>query len=367
MTEPRVIDLTGLAELLALLRDEGWRVIGPRYRDGVVVLDDIASVDDLPAGVTDEQAPGRYRTTRTGGSALFDHVVGPHSAKNWVFPAHELVRSSTEAPLPDDRVALLGVRSCDLAAISRLDHVLDRRGVVDEAYVARRRHTLLIAVTCTRPAATCMCVAMGTGPVPGEGSDLTLTELTDPHRFVARAGSDAGARLLAAVTSRPVQPGDLTAEGAAVETARRAMSRTVPDDVPGLLRRASAPSLWSDVADRCLACGNCTLVCPTCFCTSADDVTDLVTGTSNRYRTWESCFSSQHSYANGGPVRTTVAARYRQWATHKLSSWWDQFGESGCVGCGRCVTWCPAGIDLFEELQHLHERVPAAEQEPSHA
>ena len=97
-----------------------------------------------------------------------------------------------------------------------------------------------------------------------------------------------------------------------------------------------------------MACGNCTLVCPTCFCATVQDTTD-VSGTVERDREWASCFDVEHSYLHGGSVRETTRARYRQWMTHKLSTWWDQFGTSGCVGCGRCVTWCPVGIDITEE------------------
>lgn len=366
---PEVLDLAGLDALLRLLRDTGWRVVGPRVRDGVVVIDDVRGVDDLPRGVTDEQAPGHYRTSVSDGPDRFGYAVGPQSAKTWLFPSRELVRSTEADRAEPDRVALIGVRSCDLAALSRLDHVLDRRGVTDPGYVERRRRTLLIAVTCTRPAATCLCTATGTGPVPDPAAaDVTLTELVDAdgHRFVARAGTDAGADLLARTPTRAVRDRDLAAEEQAVDVAERSMTRTLPADLPEVLRRSTDASLWKDVADRCLSCGSCTLVCPTCFCTSTEDVSDLVTGESSRYRTWESCFASAHSFANGGPVRGSVESRYRQWATHKLSSWWDQFGESGCVGCGRCVTWCPAGIDLFEEMHHL-AALAGAEEVGSHA
>jgi ferredoxin len=119
-------------------------------------------------------------------------------------------------------------------------------------------------------------------------------------------------------------------------------------DLPGLLARNLEHPRWEEVAKRCLSCGNCTLVCPTCFCSDVSDVSD-VSGTVERQRRWASCFDLDHSYLHGGPVRLTTASRYRQWLTHKLSTWWDQFDESGCVGCGRCLTWCPVGIDLTEE------------------
>jgi ferredoxin len=110
---------------------------------------------------------------------------------------------------------------------------------------------------------------------------------------------------------------------------------------------------WDDVASRCLTCTNCTLVCPTCFCSTVEDVTDLTGRTAERWRRWDSCFTLGHSYLHGGSVRSTARDRYRQWLTHKLGTWIDQFGHSGCVGCGRCITWCPVGIDITEEVAAL--------------
>ena len=125
------------------------------------------------------------------------------------------------------------------------------------------------------------------------------------------------------------------------------------DDLHDLLHASAQSPVWDEVAARCLACTNCTLVCPTCFCTSIEDVSDLPGDLDERHRVWDSCFSMEYSRLHGGAVRTSTGARYRQWMTHKLASWIDQFGTSGCVGCGRCITWCPAGIDLTEEVAAL--------------
>jgi Fe-S-cluster-containing hydrogenase component 2 len=112
---------------------------------------------------------------------------------------------------------------------------------------------------------------------------------------------------------------------------------------------------WDQVAARCLSCANCTMVCPTCFCTTVEDVTDLSGEHAERWRKWDSCFTANFSYIHGGNIRATVKSRYRQWMTHKLATWIDQFGESGCVGCGRCITWCPVAIDLTEEVRAIRE------------
>ena len=123
-----------------------------------------------------------------------------------------------------------------------------------------------------------------------------------------------------------------------------------PTDLRGLLARNLEHPRWDDVATRCLSCTNCTLVCPTCFCSSVEDVTDLAGEGAERNRVWDSCFSVDHSYIHGGSIRPSGRSRYRQWLTHKFGTWHDQFGTSGCVGCGRCITWCPVAIDVTEEL-----------------
>jgi Fe-S oxidoreductase len=120
-----------------------------------------------------------------------------------------------------------------------------------------------------------------------------------------------------------------------------------------LLYKQIDHSRWEEVASRCLTCANCTMVCPTCFCTTVEDVSDVTGEHAERWRKWDSCFNLNFSYIFGGSLRRTVKGRYRQWMTHKLASWIDQFGVSGCVGCGRCITWCPVGIDITEEVRAM--------------
>jgi sulfhydrogenase subunit beta (sulfur reductase) len=193
---------------------------------------------------------------------------------------------------------------------------------------------------------------MGTGRRAERGYDLTLTEILDgEHRFLVEPGSERGAEVLQELPRRPAVEADVDAATAAVDGAAQRMGRQLDaTDLRGLLERNLEHPRWDDVASRCLTCGNCTMVCPTCFCASVSDTTDLSGETAERVRTWETCFSVDHSYIHGGSIRPSGRSRYRQWLTHKFGTWHDQFGTSGCVGCGRCITWCPVAIDVTEEL-----------------
>ena len=364
-----VLRLPGLQLLIDLLRERGWTVVGPTVRDGVVVHAEIESIDQLPRGVGDLQDNASYRLRQRDDEALFGYVVGPQGWKSLLFPSRELLWSGRragaevnieQADLDAPCLALLGVRSCDLYALGIHDTVLAKRDVPDAAYVSRRENNFIIAVTCSDPGGTCFCVSMGTGPVPDKGFDLALTELIDPegHRFLIAPGSDRGEKILDELAVRAAGDEVLNAARADCKAAREVgaaaaqrMGRSL--DTNGLVELLYANAehaQWEDVASRCLACTNCTLVCPTCFCTSVEDVSDLSGTETERWRVWDSCFTNDFSYLHGGSVRASVPSRYRQWATHKLASWVDQFGTSGCVGCGRCITWCPAAIDITAEV-----------------
>ncbi|NJL33712.1 MAG: sulfite reductase subunit A, partial [Chloroflexaceae bacterium] len=121
-------------------------------------------------------------------------------------------------------------------------------------------------------------------------------------------------------------------------------------NVASLLKHNLEHKRWEQVAERCLSCANCTMVCPTCFCSTVEDTTALDGSHAERWRKWDSCFTVDFSFIHGGTVRRETRTRYRQWMTHKLAAWIDQFGTSGCVGCGRCIVWCPVGIDITAEI-----------------
>jgi ferredoxin len=360
--ETSVIEPRALQALVVALESRGFRVVGPTLRDRAIVYDDLESADDLPTGWTDVQEAGTYRVEERDDDARFGYAVGPHSWKQFLLPARvRLFRSQRrddgsfdveEEPPPDAPFAFIGVRSCELHAIDIQDRVFLGGSVVERDYEARRKDAFVVAVNCFEPGGTCFCVSMGTGPKAEAGYDLALTEILEgEHRFLVEVGTERGADVLSELPRRAAGDEDLQAAGAAVSSAADRMGKTLDTtDIRDLLAGNLEHARWDEVAERCLTCGNCTMVCPTCFCTSVEDATDLSGQGAERVRTWDSCFSVEYSHIHGGSIRPSGRSRYRQWLTHKFGTWHDQFGTSGCVGCGRCITWCPVGIDVTEEL-----------------
>jgi sulfhydrogenase subunit beta (sulfur reductase) len=358
-----VLERAAFDDLLRAIAIHGYRLIGPTVRNGAILYDEIASSSDLPAGWTEEQDGGTYRLVRRDDEALFGYAVGPHSWKQFLWPADvrlwQAKRSAengfdvVEEPPNPPKQAYVGVRSCDLHAISALDDALLNIPDPDPNYAARRANVFVVALNCHEAGGTCFCVSMNTGPRATFGYDIALTEVLEGgrHAFLVEAATAAGAEVLEELPTRPAAAEDLAAGERAIANAAsnqgRAMDTT---DIKGLLYRNYEHPRWDDVADRCLTCGNCTMVCPTCFCTTVEDVTDLEGGTAERRQKWDSCFTLDFSYVHGGSVRSSHKSRYRQWMTHKLATWIDQFGTSGCVGCGRCIAWCPVAIDITEEV-----------------
>ena len=357
MPEARFLPHAALQVLYEALRHGGYRLHAPKVRDGALQFDESTNAADLPWGVSDSQEPGNYRLHDGDKARAFAWANGPQALKPLLFsPSETLWRVNRDesgamrfAPVPPkaDALALIGVRPCDLAALDIHDrHFLG--GHADGYYAARREKLFLVVVNCSHPATTCFCASTGDGPAAEKGFDLLLDELDEG--FVVQAGSDTGRILLERLVLAEASPQQCEAAQKQQRHAADVQQRSLP---PGNLQEPLFARLdhprWQEVGARCLACGNCTSVCPTCFCHSEQERPALDGHSSEHVREWDSCFTSGHSYIHGTVIRESIPKRYRQWLTHKLGSWNEQYGRSGCVGCGRCITWCPVGIDITEE------------------
>lgn len=364
----QLIDVQGFAHLFSELVGVGFTVYAPCYEDGAMTYQRLTSFDGLPRGYYDDQEAGHYRLRNENDGSFFRFTVGPQSLKRILYPMKRRLWSAKrdnqglyfhDDQLPtDQKIALIGVRACDLQALSVLDKVYDSKHHPDPHYSKLRENIFIISTGCTRSAATCFCTSMGEGPNPSSGFDLNLIELLDAgaHRFLVTTGSSRGKDLLTRINPSPARKSDSDQAAKLIEDSAKSQIRTIPThNVVSALRDLEHPH-WDQVARRCLSCANCTLVCPTCFCSTTEDVSDLSGEHVERWLKWDSCFTLDFTHLTGGSVRKTIRSRYRQWLTHKLSTWHDQFGVSGCVGCGRCISWCPVGIDLTEEVKSLGAR-----------
>ncbi len=362
---PVILDSKHLGLLLESLKKSGYLTVGPTVRDGAIVIDEIDKVTQLPVGLTDTQEGGTYRLQSRKDAAFFAYNVGPHSWKKFLFPPEQrlwtLKKNGTKFQFVDiadntTRYAFIGVRACELQAMSIQDRVFQNGHFQDSHYMNVRKNIFVVAVNCTQAGGTCFCTSMGTGPEADTGYDLALTEVITGslHYFVVRSQSRNGAKVLEALPHKPATAAQLKTANEMIAQAEHEMGRSLKThNLKTLLYENYEHPHWEAVASRCLTCANCTMVCPTCFCSTVEDVTDLTGENAERWRKWDSCFSQEFSYVHGGSVRVSAKSRYRQWLTHKLGTWVEQFGTSGCVGCGRCITWCPVGIDITEEVRRV--------------
>lgn len=363
------VDRAHIDSIFLSLTKRGYSLIGPRVSEGAIIYDFLDSISQLPIGWTDEQEAGTYRIKQRGDQALFGYNLGPHSWKKFLFSARKRVwrgqktteggfRTIQEAAVQSQRFAFIGVRACELNAIHIQDQVFMNRQHQDTEYKNKRADNFIVAVNCGQAGKTCFCTSLNTGPKVSEGYDLVLTEIIDEdvHYFVVESGSERGKDVLNDLPSQSVSNSDLAAVEKCTEKAIEQMGRAIDTkDIKAFLYRNYDNKRWGELEKRCLTCANCTMVCPTCFCSKIEDTTDLTGNYAERWQSWDSCFTMDFSYIHGGSIRNSTQSRYRQWLVHKLASWIDQFGTSGCVGCGRCITWCPVGIDLTEEITALRQ------------
>lgn len=351
-----------LDNLFAVLQKAGYQLIGPTLEEKCITYAEIHSLKDLPQGWTDYQEKGTYRLQQREDKAYFGYNIGSRSFKQFLFPPREQIFKISDGQVQTlsleniPKQAFIGVRSCELHAIQIQDKVFMTEAQVDPRYQERRRKAFIVTLNCHTAAKTCFCVSMKTGPEVSPGYDLNLSEIINDseHYFICESGSEKGLSIINQLSMQPTTDIDFSKKHHMLEKTTQQMHRTLnTTKIKEKLYQAHDHPHWDVVADKCINCANCALACPTCFCSRDEDVSDLDQKTATRTKVWDTCFSQEYSYIHDTFVRASAKARYRQWLTHKLGSWHDQFDTSGCVGCGRCITWCPVGIDLTEEYARL--------------
>ncbi len=354
-----------LDDLFNILRAAGYAVVAPQLKNNSIAYDFLENTQQLPWGIIADQQPGSYKIQATQSSRLFDWVNAAQAIKPWLFKAQESrwqVKRDAQGQLQFQEIkatiepiAFFGARPCDIKAMVIQDKVFLDKQAIDTHYQQRRDNFFIIAANCTTSSTNCFCVGAGDFPKADNNYDLAITEIDGG--FIVQAGHDKAQDLLNTLQLKLASEKQLQQAELGINHAAQMQTKTLNAGNDGQLNAILFANLdhprWQEVADRCLSCGNCTLVCPTCFCSDHVEKPEFDGQSSEQVKQWGSCFSKQHSIVGGKPLRDDTLKRYRQWLTHKLGSWHDQYDSSGCVGCGRCVTWCPVGIDITEEVNAI--------------
>lgn len=320
------------------------RVVGPVAKHGKFVFDEIKDPSALELDYPTSVLPPKK------------YLLPPREP---LFEFKKNGAHKVEVKLETTPTVILGVHTCDLHAIHLLDKI-NNTGYADQHYQSRRKHTLLVSIECLKP---CMpgsfCKSMGTLSVT-EGYDLHLTDLGDA--YAVDVGSEEGAKLLNGNHAVfDAQPEDLGKMNRVMAGKWPKFSYRLEFDVtelPDLLRLGFKSDLWEELGERCLACGMCTKVCPTCYCFDVQDEMNLTQDEGTRWRVWDSCQIDPFAVVAGGHnFRESRAHRQRHRFMRKGRYQAEAFGLIGCVGCGRCAEACLVDITpvgTFNELYRRH-------------
>jgi ferredoxin len=334
MTEKR-IPQTDVDRFLARLREQAT-VYAPTKDDaGDVVLGELASGEPVVL---------EYRNFRL-------------SPKAFLLPQNltllHLKDGKAEEPGPTDRrVILFGVRPCDARAILALDQVFLEGGQHDPYYAHLRATSVLISLACERPMSSCFCTSVGGGPGDGAGADVLAVPLDADLLLMPQ--TPRGEALLSSVADllQDASPPALKEAQERIHAAEELVAPVKVEDCAPRLRAAYDSPLWEAAGRKCLGCGTCSFLCPTCHCF---DITDEVrNGTGRRVRTWDCCAYPLFTlHASGHNPRPTAKERWRQRIMHKFRYAVENCDRPFCVGCGRCIRYCPAGMDLRTVLKEV--------------
>lgn len=319
---------------------ENTQLIAPVNKDGAIVFKKVPSADNV----------------------VLDYINSLIPPKNFFFPQSEKMFSydtsdSTLAIKPAEGIAetvLFGIRPCDVRSIGLLDKVFDAE-FKDDLYMDKRNKTTLIALCCNGAKKTCFCTAFGISPDEAEGADLLITDIGE--NYLVEVLSDKGANI---VQKYPDYFYDDNGEGIsakkdAVAPALNDQLKVTLDGVKDKMDNMFDHQLWATESLRCIGCGTCTFVCPTCHCFDIVDFNNQSTK-GYRYRCADSCQFANFTRAAGGhQPRPSKMERTRQRFMHKLRYFVDRYGDFGCVGCGRCLEKCPVNLDIVQIIKKVRE------------
>jgi len=334
----------------------GAKLFGYRHHNGRIAFSEINNINEIFVALTDIQKPGYYRASS---GYRFRHSFS--SPKVFLLPPEHLILTvsrdydilESSSSFQELTAIFFGIKPCDRKAIDILDHILYGRSPV---YTTRRNAVRAIVVEeCLEPGETCFCSTVNAGPTISSGFDIAYARLYG-DLLVFRYGSSLGEKILGKVGLQRAQESHVKMYLEMVNRAISMMRGRIPnisEIQKALMEKVSAKPFWEEISSKCVGCGNCNYVCPTCFCTEIEDRVE--NGFSTRVGVWLGCLTYTYGLVAGGHFRQELYTRYRHFILHKFLFYPKQVGDIGCVGCGRCITWCPLGIDLRETLSRIAE------------
>ncbi|MDH5376447.1 MAG: 4Fe-4S dicluster domain-containing protein [Candidatus Bathyarchaeota archaeon] len=337
--EKLVLPKLGIRKLIIGMLAE-HRFFGPVDDDGATLFKQIKDPAELDLTFTNSTVPPKallFKQTET----LFKFSLG-RSVK--IDPVD----------ITNERTIIFGIRPCDAKSLAILDQVF-KGDYEDPFYLTRRKNTVLIGLSCTQPGVNCFCTSFKDGPASSENVDVLLTDIGEKYYVEVR--SDKGKHLIASMKEllRSAKAEDENNVTYVEEKAIAAITRNM--NIEGMVNKLDKMfenSLWKTIAMKCLGCGVCTYLCPTCNCFDIQDETALEKGA--RVRVWDSCMYPEYTLqASGHNPRPERVNRIRNRVYHKFNYCPKNYGVTACVGCGRCIDNCPVNIDIIDVINKAGE------------
>jgi len=363
------LSIQDIEKIFLYLKQE-YKIIGNKIENNSVILAELENLSDTPSGYSDEQSPGKYKLINNKSEQLFSFSLSPQSWKKYLHPPestlwkiHKKDNSfNIETPkIEKNKMAFWGIRPCDFEAIKIYDGVFLRDNKTNLKYKSIRDNLFIFAINCTVNHNTCFCSSMNSGPDIKDGFDLAVTEIfiendenNTSHHFILNADTQKGQNIVDKFQFKEASKEEVNfAKNKVIENKESITNTFNTKNLDKILQDNYNHEIWYKMGEKCTSCSNCTFVCPTCYCTRTVDFTNLDGSMATRISKWDSCFSKDFTRINNKYIRDSLSSRYRHWVMHKFSTWQEQFGTQGCTGCGRCITWCPSGINIVKVIREI--------------
>lgn len=353
-------NLNQLKNIYEKLKEE-YTVVAPELNDGVIKYEESTDFEKIPAGYKQFEFAGSYQIFKSS-NRFFSYIRPYNNLKYFLRPPSIKLLTviekdgNLEFSYQEQRkkIAFFDIRRCDLKALSILDKVYLNENYPDSYYKSLREDIFIVGVDCAEAGDVCFCNSMDIDFDSFYSADMFITEIDDG--FLVDTVSKKAEHLVEGLGLSTPTKEDLAKRQEIKRRFKESFKKKLDTaNLKEILYQKIEHPYWEEIGKRCLSCANCTQVCPTCFCFDIKEINSLDMKKSERFAVWDSCFNQTFATVHKFNIRDSIASRYRQWLMHKMAYWQDQFGDFGCVGCGRCITWCPAKIDIHIETVKLRE------------